>query len=458
MSAPIRTVSPRSPAESGGWTALLSMRRLGAEREDDAPRSGFQRDWDRILYSPHFRRLAGKTQVFPLPLDDHIHSRLTHSLEVATVGRSLGTLVGQRLACALPAGIEPRDLGDCVAAACLAHDLGNPPFGHIGEDAIQEFFARHAEAPWLASFTEAQRRDLLTFEGNAVALRLAMQPAGALSPRGLDLTCATLGALVKYPCASTDALGRQSGKKSRSKHGIDTPQLAGFAEVADTLGLARDPAALAGVWRRHPLAFLTEAADDIAYQIIDLEDGLRLKHVPASEFLELLQPLCEHDPSCPPLVPGRTRDGMLELASRVRSIAINTLIHEVAEVFQREEARIHTGAFDEALVDHITSRAAVEHIKTKNLEACYTARDVLKLELTGSVAIQAVLERLVDAAISGRSVRSRHLLKLYSGALAGDDLYTRVLRLTDFVAGMTDHYVVRLYRELSGIRLPGGRD
>ena len=441
------------------WTSLLATRRLGAgDDPDSAPRSPFQRDWDRILYSPHFRRLAGKTQVFPLPLDDHIHSRLTHSLEVATVGRSLGTLVGHRLAHALPPGVAPRDVGDCVGAASLAHDLGNPPFGHAGEDAIREFFARHRDSAWCAAFTPTQQGDLLEFEGNALALRLATRRAGPLSPHGLDLTCATLGALVKYPCASADAQGPSAGRKSRAKHGIDTPELPVFAEVAEHLGLAPEPDPPSRAWRRHPLAFLTEAADDIAYQIIDLEDGLRLRHVSQSEFIELLRPLLAADPRCPPLEPRRERDAMLDLAGTLRSLAINTLIHEAADVFEQAREAILDGEFDAPLVSRIGSREAVERIRRKNVDACYSARDVLKLELAGSVAIQAVLKALIGAAVAGDSLRSKHLRKLLPSVYVEADPYTRVLRITDFVAGMTDHYVVRLYRELSGIRLPGGRD
>ena len=440
------------------WERLLTTHRLG-ENDDDAggPRSASQRDWDRILYSPHFRRLAGKTQVFPLPLDDHIHSRLTHSLEVATVGRSLGTLVGHRIQKALPKRCEARDVGDCVAAACLAHDMGNPPFGHVGEVAIRELFARHREDPWFAAFSDGEQKDLLQFEGNAVALRLATGRSGPLSPRGLDLSCATLGALVKYPCASVDAEGNKSPRKSRTKHGIDTPELEAYAEAAAALGLPRASDAHRA-WRRHPLSFLTEAADDIAYQIIDLEDGLRLGHVSRRELLDLLRPLCERDPRCPALEVASDREAMLDLAGKLRSIAINTLIHEVADVFEREHGAILEGRFDEALVGHIASRQALEPVMKKNNEACYRAREVLKLELTGSVAIQAVLEALIDAALPGESVRARHLRMLLPGVFPEAALYTRVLRITDFVAGMTDHYVVRLYRELSGIRLPGGRD
>jgi dGTPase len=175
-------------------------------------------------------------------------------------------------------------------------------------------------------------------------------------------------------------------------------------------------------------------------------------------FLDLLRPLCEADPRCPALDVQHDRDAMLDLAGIVRSVSINTLIHEVADVFQQRQAEILDGSFDDALVSHITSRDAVEPIQRTNIESCYSARDVLKLELTGSVAIQAVMESLIDATISSGSVRARHLKKLIPGVFIDGDFYSRVLRITDFVAGMTDHYVVRLYRELSGIRLPGGRD
>lgn len=457
MSATRAGADPRT-----AWKALLSTRRLGDRSEPAPPRRAFPGDWDRILYSPHFRRLAGKTQVFPLPLDDHIHSRLTHTLEVATVGRSLGTLAGERIHKELPDGVEPRDLGDCVAAACLAHDVGNPPFGHVGEDAIREFFQRlgaaegEPSAAWFGALGDAERGDLLALEGNAIALRLVTR-GGGLAPHGLDLTCATLGALTKYPCGSLDAQGKRAERKSRAKHGVDTSELGVYAEIATALDLAPQPGA-SHAWFRHPLAFLTEAADDIAYQIIDLEDGLRLGHVGRAEFVELLRPLCERDPRCPPLEPRRDRDTMLELAGRLRSIAIETLVGETAQAFDREHEAILAGAFDRALVSTIASREAIARIEEKNVAACYSARDVLKLELAGSVAIQAVLDALIAAVIAGESVRSRHLRRLLPAVYTAQGAYAQTQRVVDFVAGMTDHYVVRLYRELSGIRLPGGRD
>ena len=445
------------------WTQLLATERLGGTPDDrDAPRSPFQRDYDRVLYSSAFRRLGDKTQVFPVPLDDHIHSRLTHSLEVATIGRSLGTLAGRRIAAAigLPAGLDARDVGDCVAAACLAHDLGNPPFGHVGEGAFREFFAgffaRHAGAEWTRALDDAQRTDLLGFEGNAQSLRIVTRLARPLSGHGLDLTCATLGALVKYPCASTASLGKRGGRISRAKHGLNQAELPVFGEVAARTGM---PGEAGNAWRRHPLAFLTEAADDVAYRIIDFEDGLRLGLIEPAEFIDRMRPLCEGERGCPaPLSPRPGREPMFDLALTLRGIALNRLIHEAADVFATRQREMLDGSFDDALLDHVPSRAAVAAIERVNLERCYRARDVLKMELSGAVAIEGVLEALADAAVNPDSLRAGHLHRLLPGVLRDEDLYTRLLRVTDHVSGMTDNYLVRRYRELSGIRLPGGRD
>lgn len=448
------------------WTRLLSGDRAGGRRDStDQPRSPFQRDFDRIIYSPSFRRLADKTQVFPLPLDDHVHSRLTHSLEVSTVGRSLGTLVGRRLGerGRLPEGLEPRDVGDCVAAACLAHDLGNPPFGHVGEKAIQEFFARHADAAWFAALGVREQQDLLRFEGNAQGFRLAAHVARPASRHGLDLACATLGALVKYPCAS-DAVVEKGGA-SRRKHGIHAAEDERFAGVAATLGLR--PVDGARAWTRHPLAFLTEAADDIAYVVIDLEDGLRLKQVPTATFVDLLRPLVQGYPVAADLdgAAPADRETMFELAGRLRTAAVDRLVQEVVEAFVAHEDELLAGTFDRALVKVIPSAEPLAAVREADFRLCYTARDVLKMELSGSVAIQGVLEALVDATRDLETagpdrarIRSRHLSRTFLRLDDDAPLYERLLRITDFVSGMTDNYVIRLFRELSGIRLPGGRD
>lgn len=460
---------PRSGATRArtDWARLLSPARAAGRRDAaDQPRSAWQRDFDRIVYTPSFRRLADKTQVFPLPLDDHVHSRLTHSLEVSTVGRSLGTLVGRRLGerGRLPAGIEPRDVGDCVAAACLAHDLGNPPFGHVGEKAIQEFFAGHAGAPWFAALSPREQQDLLRFEGNAQGFRLAAHVARPSSPYGLDLAGATLGALVKYPCAS-DAVDPSAGA-SRRKHGVHAAEDERFAEVAAATGLAARGDARA--WMRHPLAFLTEAADDIAYVVIDLEDGLRLRLVPPDQFMDVLRPLVAPR-SFPDGLPARMpagREERFELAGRMRTAVVDRLVGEVVDAFMAREEELLDGTFDGALVQVIPGAAALGVVRDTDIRLCYEARDVLKMELSGSVAIHGVLAALVDAALdlerSGgpkrARIRSRHLHRTYLALDPERPLYERLLRITDFVSGMTDNYVIRLFRELSGIRLPGGRD
>ena len=218
---------------------LLAEGRIGSPPEPaSSARSPFQRDHDRILFSGPFRRLADKTQVFPLPVDDHVHSRLTHSLEVASIGRSLGTLVGRRLVTAgaeLPEGRDARDVGDCVAAACLAHDLGNPPFGHVGEAAIQEYFEHHAPAGLLDGLSLREQQDLMRFEGNAQAFRILTRLEQPWHGGGLGLTFATLGAFMKYPCTS-DVGGRKDRGRSARKHGLMSQELPAWEAAATALG------------------------------------------------------------------------------------------------------------------------------------------------------------------------------------------------------------------------------
>jgi len=442
---------------AGDWQRLLSTVRLGAPPEDQAPaRSPFQRDHDRILFSGPFRRLADKTQVFPLPYDDHVHSRLTHSLEVASIGRSLGTLVGGRVLEREPAlaeALDARDFGDCVAAACLAHDLGNPPFGHVGEDAIREYFGR--ERPFWDQLTERQRLDLTTFEGNAQTFRIVTRTERPSRRGGLQLTLATLGALVKYPCSSRVA-SKAATHKSARKPGLFDDDLVVYAPIAEQLGLVR----LADEhWQRHPLALLMEAADDIAYLLLDLEDGLRLKHVSEALFLDCLRPLSEHDARCPDLTPDHgDYASRLDRADLLRAIAINTLVHDAADAFMAAHDDILAGSFTRSLEERMHHRAAMGVIKQVCIEKCYQARDVLKMELSGAEAIQGLLAIFIGALADQDSLRGAHMQRLYPRQFQQDDRYQQLLRLTDHISGMTDHYAVRLYRELRGMRYPGGRD
>jgi dGTPase len=442
------------------WQRLLSSERQAAGADGpDGARSPFQRDHDRVLFSGPFRRLADKTQVFPLPYDDHVHSRLTHSLEVAAIGRSLGTLAGRAILAAAPGSageLEDHDFGDCVAAACLAHDLGNPPFGHVGEEAIQEFFRASPPAGLWAGLTAGQRADFERFEGNAQTFRIVTRLERPLRGHGLDLSAATLGALAKYPCTAP-AAERAAGLASRKKHGVFEADLPAFERIAGALGLGR-AADGRPAWRRHPLAFLTESADDIAYNILDLEDGYRLKYVDEKTYLALMEPLrgTARPESALPLPRSRAQE--LDRADSLRAASVDTLVRQFADAFVARLDGIVDGSFDRPLAEEVPGRDALAAIGLTCLERCYRARDVLKMELTGAEAIQGLLAIFTDAFASPRSLRAGHLARLVPALFEELPPYERLLRLTDHVSGMTDHYAVRLYRELRGMRYPGGRD
>jgi len=441
------------------WRRLLSTERLSrAAAPADEERSPFERDVDRIIFAPAFRRLADRTQVLPSPQDDHVHSRLTHSLEVSTLGRSLGTRIGEFLGGHgwLPASLGAKDVGDCVAAASLIHDLGNPPFGHAGERAFREFFAGAEGERAMHALSPRQAGDLLQFEGNAQSLRVVTRTARPKGRAGLDLCLATLGALVKYPCAAT-AIDREAGRASLKKHGVNEAEDAIFERAAAAMGLA--PRGDARAWTRHPLVFLTEAADDITYAVVDLEDALRLGLLSAAEFSRLLSPFAAGHASVSAALeaPDLDRESMFELAGKLRSDAISTLLNGAVQVFERCHEAILDGSFDTPLMSEITLSAAFERLTRVAKERYYRAPDVLRMELSGAMAIQGVLSALTEAAFDGRSVRAGNLRRLMPWLAAGDSAYDRLLAITDHVSGMTDGYVLRQFRELSGDRLPGGR-
>ena len=444
------------------WQHLLPDGRAGGTPEPaSSARSPFQRDHDRILFSGPFRRLADKTQVFPLPVDDHVHSRLTHSLEVATLGRSLGTLVGRSIVesgLGLPAGRDPRDVGDCVAAACLAHDLGNPPFGHVGERAIQEYFAQHAPAGLLDGLSERERCDLLRFEGNAQAFRILTRLEQPWRGKGLGLTHATLGAFMKYPCTS-EVGGKQPTIRSARKHGIMARELQAWEQAATSLGLARRATGI-DHWPRHPLAFLTEAADDVAYLLLDLEDGFRLRHVSEDDYLSLVRPLAGASAESEDATRRLTdRSARLDRAGWLRARAIDTLLHELAGAFMAHVDAILAGTFDDELRKFIPHAKELQAVESTCFQQCYQARDVLKMELAGAEAIQGLLGCFVQALLEPTTLRGEHQRLLRSMVISdAGTRYEQLVRITDHVAGMTDNYAVRLYRELRGMRYPGGRD
>jgi dGTPase len=448
------------------WNRLLSRARLGVPRPppDSEARTDFQRDFDRIVFSSAFRRLQDKTQVFPLSQSDYVRTRLTHSLEVSSVGRSLGTMVGDsvirrhRLQ-----GVYPQDFGAVVAAACLAHDIGNPPFGHAGEDAIRFWFTDSATGrAVLKSLTEPQRQDFLRFEGNAQGFRIITRLQSPDNPGGMQLTYATLGAFTKYPRTSSLLIDPLPGIAFK-KFGFYQDDQDLFAEVAGKLGL---DSVAPGVWRRHPLAYLVEAADDICYRIIDVEDAFRLQQLRYEEVRDLLLPLTGAADRAQRKLAHVTRPK--ERIEYLRAKAIGAIIEQVHQCFKENEDIILAGGLTEELLDEIPAAGAMRALKECGEFQVYVSRPVVEVEAAGFEVLGGLLQAFVTtvndiaAHDSAASPKSRMLIYLIPEQFAGSgrqpipDLYRRVLAITDFVSGMTDSYAVTLFKKLTGISLPTG--
>ncbi|MDR3055091.1 MAG: deoxyguanosinetriphosphate triphosphohydrolase [Zoogloeaceae bacterium] len=440
------------------WQKLLSAERLGAGSIPSAPeRTAFQQDYDRIVFTSAFRRLKDKTQVFPLSRSDYVRTRLTHSLEASCVGRSLGAVVGREIIDRHKlANVDAADFGAIVAAACLAHDIGNPPFGHAGEDAIREWF----KASGLLDkydFSEAERADLTQYEGNAQGFRILTRLQNPDNP-GLQLTSAVLATFTKYPRASwlEAPLSGVSGKK----FGFFQDDAAAFTRVAAATGLGeRAPSA----WHRHPLAFLVEVADDTCYLIVDLEDAARLGFVRNEDAETLLADLAGDS------VTGGKLARISEPKERIeylRAKAIGRLLEGAAAVFLENEADILAGRFNEGLLEASPASMPLQAVKKIARENIYVARPALEIETAGFEVLGGLLSLFIAAVEAGAgqcpmTTREKMLLKLlpkqFSGAQGepAPNPYLRFLRIADFVTGMTDSYAVDLYRKLKGIDLPG---
>ena len=393
------------------WRRLISAKRLGmeayhAEGADD--RSDFLRDYDRLIFSAPFRRLQNKTQVFPLPGSIFVHNRLTHSLEVACVGRSLGNRVSRALLRRNPELVDSLvgEIGNIVSVACLAHDLGNPPFGHSGERAMSAYFTEGKGQALREQLTRQEWDDIIHFEGNANAFRLLTHQFNGRRRGGFALTYSTLASIVKYPYSSY-----YSGKKS--KFGFFQTEAETFRTIADELGLIRlssDGEPLR--YCRHPLVFLVEAADDICYQMMDIEDAYKLKILTREETISLLTPFIEED----------KRGHLAEVLDMVtdhneqiaylRSKVIGILIDECADAFMRHEEAILNGAFNEPLIKYTSERCyqAYKHCSEVAVKKIYRSRDVLDIELAGFRIINTLIELMVDAAIQPDNAYSRLLI------------------------------------------------
>ena len=443
------------------WEKLLSSERLGAGKAPGtAERTAFQQDYDRIVFTSAFRRLKDKTQVFPLSKSDYVRTRLTHSLEASCVGRSLGAVVGREIIARHGLkDVESGDFGAIVAAACLAHDIGNPPFGHAGEDAIREWF-RISGLLERHQFTAAQRADFERYEGNAQGFRIVSRLQSPANPGGLQLTSAVLATFTKYPRPShvTDELDGKSGKK----FGFFQQDADNFARVAASTGLVERIPGTA--WRRHPLAFLVEVADDTCYLIVDLEDAARLGFVPYKDAECLLADLAGNT------INGGRLDRLLDPKERLeylRAKAIGRLLDSAAAVFLENEAAILDGSFDEELLDQSPVGVPLQAVLRVAKETIYTARPALEIETAGFEVLGALLALYTNAVEAAAEVpgtrvttRERMLLRLLPTQFLGHDgrpdadPYVRLLQVADFVAGMTDSYAVDMYRKLKGFDLP----
>ncbi len=437
------------------WNMLLKPCRLGYEGEEikkNNDRSVFQSDYDRIIFLAAFRRLQRKTQVIPFPETDVIHTRLTHSLEAASVGRSLGTIVGNNLNIN---GIEAWELGSLVSTASLSHDIGNPPLGHSGEKAIAEFFESPRGMEIMDGLTEKQKFDFSNFEGNAMGFHLITysNPKLTIITGGQNLTYPTLATFTKYPRAFMK--NPNETLISEKKAGLFSCDFDIYKKIALELGIPLKDNGEA--WVRHPLAFLTEAADDICYRIIDLEDGYKHGLISYNDVLDCLIQIFDNNPkkdsldNLKKLLDNKTRIGYL------RAKSINSLIYQVADIFMKKEQELLKGEFDKPLCELIPSYKLLEKIKTIVEEKIYRYKPVLQIEAAGFQVLPGLLDTFLSSVMNSKKHSSKKILSLIPDEYILDYKnykYDTILSITSYVAGMTDDYAIDTYRNLKGIQLP----
>ncbi len=453
--------------ESNGWMTEQAFweqylrnakRRLGTTGSDaGGERSVFQRDFDRIVFSDAFRRLQNKTQVVPLPDNESVRNRLTHSLETSSVARSLGILAGRFFTEKYPdlaqfLRLRPEDFGAMVSAAALAHDIGNPPFGHQGEAAISEYF-RTGDYPFREELTEAQRKDLEHFEGNAAGFRILAhtQMPGSSITGGLRLSLGTYGSFVKYPGPSHPKPDKPAGR-SRKKYGYFQADAKVFHAIAGDLNLLPHKGSDAS-FKRFPLVFLTEAADDICYSVIDYEDGYHLGRIGFDEIFEHLNALV-HTYELPANFEERLkqiRDKSQQIGY-LRSLAINALVHHAAEAFIRNEQGILDGSFDRALADDFPGnvKEILRRISQNSVERIYRHPEVLHKEAAGKSILPDLVDRFVKAQFEPERYRQFYLL-MPTAYRGGTTAYEKILNAVMFVASMSDRQAVQWYRNFNGL-------
>ena len=441
------------------WKQLISNKRFGqehkhAERHDD--RSEFKRDYDRLIFSSAFRRLQNKTQVFPLPGSIFVHNRLTHSLEVASVGMSLGNDISRRVIQKQPDLKDTlvEEIGTIVSAACLAHDLGNPPFGHSGEKAIQTFFS---EGPGLKikSMVSSEFWDDIThFEGNANAFRILTHRFKGRRQGGFVMTYSMLASIVKYPFASSLA-------GNHGKFGFFASEAESYRKIADELGISCKSAPGEPLkYARHPLVYMVEAADDICYEIMDIEDSHKLKILSFAETEHLL--LSFFDEDIQQKIRQRIIDEELtdenEKVVYMRASVIGKLENECVAAFLAHEEEILAGTFEGSLIDHISERQkkAYKECEKISYSKIYQSKPVLDIELSGYQIMATLMKVFVEAAVNPSRFYSKQLLRRVSSQydIENENLEERIMAVLDYISGMTDIYALDIYQKINGISLP----
>ena len=442
------------------WQRLISNKRLGqehrhVERHDD--RTEFKRDYDRLIFSAPFRRLQNKTQVFPLPGSVFVHNRLTHSLEVASVGMSLGNDVASRIVREKrPAlrGTLFEEIGQIVATACLAHDLGNPPFGHSGEKAIQTFFTEGNGRPLKEMVSPEFWADITHFEGNANGFRLLTHQFKGRRPGGFVMTYSTIASIVKYPFSSM-------APSKKGKFGFFVSEQPTFKRLADEMGLIRlSDIGMPLRYARHPLVYLVEAADDICYEIMDLEDAHKLKILSFDVVSQLF--LSFFDESTRQHILQRIEDEQLrdenEQIVYLRACVIGKLENECVNAFVAHEDEILSGTFEGSLIDHISTpqREAYESCAKLSVERVYKSRPVLDVELSGYQIMATLMDKMTEAVMNPKRYYSQQLIGRVSSQydIEADNLEDRLMAVIDYISGMTDVYALDVYQKINGISLP----
>ena len=441
------------------WKQLISNKRFGqehkhAERHDD--RSEFKRDYDRLIFSSAFRRLQNKTQVFPLPGSIFVHNRLTHSLEVASVGMSIGNDISRRVIQKRPELKDTlvEEIGTIVSAACLAHDLGNPPFGHSGEKAIQTFFSEGPGQKIKSMVSSEFWDDITHFEGNANAFRILTHRFKGRRQGGFVMTYSMLASIVKYPFASSLA-------GNHGKFGFFASEAESYRKIADELGIFCKSAPGEPLkYARHPLVYMVEAADDICYDLMNGEDSHKLKILSFAETEHLLLSFFDED------IQQKIRQRIIdeemtdenEKVVYMRASVIGKLEKDLLAAFLAHEEEILAGTFEGSLIDHISERQkkAYKECEKISYSKIYQSKPVLDIELSGYKIMATLMEVFIEAAVNPSRFYSKQLLRRVSSQydIENENLEERIMAVIDYISGMTDIYALDIYQKINGISLP----